>query len=221
MQGLGGSKRDGGFFSNGGQAIFRKYSPDQPRSADGRWIGAFDIFSGATRANGPARKPSGATMPSHSLVAVNIGVGGEGGKDDTPEEELTERIDGEGPTGRTNHGRTLTPGVPAAGGYGAPASSFAGSSRLQLQSPAGAPPRNDPTTVDGIPYSGHALDQMQNRGLFPSVTGQAIQTGLQGPGNWSGTNVFYDPVNNVSVVRDNTTGNVITVIPGDNRKGPK
>jgi hypothetical protein len=111
--------------------------------------------------------------------------------------------------------------MPAAAGLGAPASSFTGASRFQLQSPNGAPPRNDPMTIDGVPYSGHALDQMQNRGLFLSVTGQAVKNGLQGSGNRPNTDVFYDPVNDVSVVKNNNTGNVITVIHGDNRKGSK
>jgi hypothetical protein len=128
---------------------------------------------------------------------------------------------GVGPTGRTHHGQTLTPSIPAAGGYGAPASSFNGNSGFQLQSPAGVPPRNDPATIDGVPYSGHALDQMQNRGLFPSVTGQAIQNGLQGLSKVPDASVSYDPVNNVSVIQNNLTGNVITVLPGDRRKSTK
>ena len=158
---------------------------------------------------------------SRQVVAVNVGVGGDGGKDDFPEEELSERMHGVGPTGHANHGRTLTPDVRAVGAFGAPASSFNGSSRFQMQSPAGVPPRNDPATIDGVPYSGHALDEMQNRGLFPSVTGQVIRDGLQGSGNRSDTSVFYDPTNNVSVIRNDITGNVITVISGDRRKEPK
>ncbi len=215
------AKREGGF--NDRAATIGKYGPDQPRGADGRWIGAFDYINATRRGNIVARKPFSATPGPQPVVAMNIETGGEGGKNDTPEEDLSEQIYGTGPAGQTNHGRTLMPDMPAgaAGGYRAPASSFTGSSRLQMQSPAGAPPRNDPATIDGVPYSGHAVDQMQNRGMFPSVTGQAIQSGLQGPGKDPDTSVFCDPVNNVSVILDNTTGNVITVIPGDRRKGPK
>ena len=162
-----------------------------------------------------------ANAASRQVVAVNAGILGEGGKEDTPEEDLSEQLNGVGPTGRANRGRTLTPDMPAVGGYGAPASSFSGSSRFQIQDPAGVPPRNDPATIDGVPYSGHALDQMQNRGLFPSVTGQAIQHGSQGAGNRPDTNVFYDRINNVSVIRNSTTGKVLTVIPGDRRRGLK
>ncbi|WP_146089786.1 hypothetical protein [Rhodoblastus sphagnicola] len=181
-----------------------------------RRVGAYDIFSSTRRENERAKTPTRGS--SSNAVAVNIGVGGDGGKDDTPEEELSERLYGEGPTGLTNHRRTLTPDMPPVGGFGAPASSFGGSSRLQLQSPAGVPPRNTPATIDGIPYSGHALDQMQNRDLIPSLTGQAIRQGLQGAGNKRDAGVFYDPENNVSVIRNKLTGNVITVIPGDRRK---
>lgn len=151
---------------------------------------------------------------------MNIEAGGEGAKNDAPEEDLSEQLYGTGPTGQANHGRTLTPDMPAAGGHGPPASSFAGSSRFQIQIPAGVPPRNDPGTIDGVPYSGHAPDKMQNPGLFPSVTCQAIQQGLQGSGNRPDASVFYDPINNVSVVRNSATGNVITVIPGDRRRNP-
>ena len=213
------AKREGGF--NDRAATIGKYSPDQARGADGKLIGAYDYISATRRDNIAGRQPFNATPRPHSIVAMNIETGGEGGKNDTPEEDLSEQIYGTGPTGQTNHGRTFTPDMPAGGGYGSPASSFTGSSRFQFQSPAGVPPRNDPATIDGVPYSGHALDEMQNRGLFPSLTGQAIQNGLQGPSKYADTSVFYDPLNDVSVVRDNTTGNVITVIPGDHRKGPK
>ena len=212
-------KREGGF--NDGAATADKYSPGQPRGADGKWIGAFDIFSGTRRDNIVTRKPFNTSPRPQSVVAMNIEAGSEGGKNDTPEEDLSEEMFGTGPTGQANHGRTLTPDMPAAGGYGAPASGFTGNLGFQFQSPAGVPPRNDPATIDGIPYSGHALDQMQNRGLFPSVTGQAIRNGLQGRDKNPDASVFYDPVNDVSVVRDNVTGNVITVMPTDRRRGSK
>jgi hypothetical protein len=55
---------------------------------------------------------------------------------------------------------------------------------------------------------------MQARGIPPSVVENTIQHGQPYPGNTPGTTVYYDPVNNVRVVTNNTTGNVITVIPG-------
>ena len=65
--------------------------------------------------------------------------------------------------------------------------------------------------IDGVGYSGHSLDEMQADGLTPTVTNNAIQTGLTGPGNQPNTTVYYDPVNNLSVVVDSQTGIVITV----------
>jgi len=97
---------------------------------------------------------------------------------------------------------------------GPPASSFSGSLRNPLQAPIG-PPRNLPGEFNGQPYTGHAFDALQNRGIPPSVVDQAINRGIPNPGNTPGTTRFYDPTNNMSVVRDNATGNIITVRPGN------
>ncbi len=99
-------------------------------------------------------------------------------------------------------------------GDGPPASSFSGSQRSPLQAPNG-PPRNPPGEFNGVPYTGHAFDQLQNRGIPPSAVDQALQSGIQSPGNEPGTVQSYDPINNLTVVTDQATGNVITV-----RKGP-
>jgi hypothetical protein len=56
---------------------------------------------------------------------------------------------------------------------------------------------------------------MQNQGIPPSVTTQAIQSGIPLPGNVPGTIRYYDPINNISVVTNAATGNVITVRPGN------
>jgi hypothetical protein len=96
---------------------------------------------------------------------------------------------------------------------GPPASSFSGSLTNPLQAPPG-PPRNLPGEFNGEPYSGHAFDALQNRGIPPSAADQAIQRGIQTPGNFPGTTQYYDPINNISVIRNDTTGNVITVFPG-------
>jgi hypothetical protein len=97
---------------------------------------------------------------------------------------------------------------------GPPASSFSGSLRNPLQAPTG-PPRNLPGEFNGQPFSGHAFDQLQNRGIPPSVVDQAVQNGIPNPGNTPGTTRFYDPTNNLSVVQDNATGNIITIRPGN------
>ena len=97
---------------------------------------------------------------------------------------------------------------------GPPASSFSGSLSNPLQAPLG-PPRNLPGEFNGQPFSGHAFDQLQNRGIPPSVIDQAIRNGIPNPGNTPGTTRFFDPTNNLSVVRDNATGNIITIRPGN------
>jgi hypothetical protein len=84
-------------------------------------------------------------------------------------------------------------------------------------SPLGSVQGNAPTTIGGRQFSGHAIDQMQARGVPPSVVENTIQHGVQGPGSNPTTIVHYDPVNNVSVAVDRSTGRVVTVSHGDLR----
>jgi len=72
---------------------------------------------------------------------------------------------------------------------------------------------NAPATIGGVDYSAHAIDQMQGRGVPPSVVKNTIENGV----NYStrpGTTGYYDSVNNVRVVTNSKTGLVVTVIPG-------
>jgi hypothetical protein len=78
----------------------------------------------------------------------------------------------------------------------------------QLQTPPGAP-RNAPGEVGGRQYSGHAFDQMQNRGLTPSVVDDAIAAGVAEPAG-PGTTAYTSPTNNVTVIVDDASGRVIT-----------
>lgn len=71
-----------------------------------------------------------------------------------------------------------------------------------------------PLTVD---YSAHAIDQMQGRGIPPSVVQNTIQNGAIYP-TGAGTTGYYDSVNNVRVITSASTGRVVTVIPGSPRK---
>jgi len=73
------------------------------------------------------------------------------------------------------------------------------------------PGTNTPATINGREYSGHALDRMQGRGIFPSVVENTIQNGQKLPGNVAGRVLHYDPVNNISVVTDTTYRSIITV----------
>jgi hypothetical protein len=82
-----------------------------------------------------------------------------------------------------------------------------------LQNAPYQPTRNAPATIGGRSYSGHALDQMQNRGIPPSVVDNTIRNGVQFPTR-AGTTGYYDSVNGVRVITNSSTGTVVTVIPG-------
>jgi hypothetical protein len=69
---------------------------------------------------------------------------------------------------------------------------------------------NAPATIGGRQFTGHALDQMQSRGIMPSVVENAIQQGTKSAGNTVGTTVHS--FENVKIVT-NQAGEVITVIP--------
>ncbi|MDQ2807657.1 MAG: DUF6531 domain-containing protein [Chloroflexota bacterium] len=75
------------------------------------------------------------------------------------------------------------------------------------------PGTNAPTTINGRPYSGHAIDQMQGRGIPPSAVENAINEGIGIPGTGGrvSTTRYYDRGNGISVVVNNTTRNVVTV----------
>ncbi|WP_433705970.1 DUF4258 domain-containing protein [Paraburkholderia sacchari] len=72
---------------------------------------------------------------------------------------------------------------------------------------------NAPATIGGVDYSAHAIDQMQGRGVPPSVVKNTIENGVNYPTR-PGTTGYYDPVSNVRVVTNSKTGLVVTVIPG-------
>jgi hypothetical protein len=78
---------------------------------------------------------------------------------------------------------------------------------------AGAPPINTPTSIGGRQYSGHALDRMQQRGYVPSVVEDAITNGTRTP-SYGGASSYYRPVNNVTVIVDDASGRVVTVMGG-------
>jgi RHS repeat-associated protein len=77
------------------------------------------------------------------------------------------------------------------------------------------PGTNSPGEFGGVPFSGHAFDRVQGRGIPASVITNTIFTGRPSPGSRPNTTQYYDPVNNVTVVVNSTTGNVITI-----RNGP-
>lgn len=76
------------------------------------------------------------------------------------------------------------------------------------------PGSNLPGQVYGRPMSGHAYDRMQERGIFPSVVENAIRNGQRYPGGSINEVQYHDTVNNITVIMNPVTGNVITVRPG-------
>jgi RHS repeat-associated protein len=93
------------------------------------------------------------------------------------------------------------------------ATGFLGRAGNELKNAPYQKVRNKATQINGRDFSGHALDQMQNRGVMPSVVENALNTGTQFPTR-AGTNGFYDAVNNVRVIVNSETGLVVTVIRG-------
>jgi RHS repeat-associated protein len=78
-------------------------------------------------------------------------------------------------------------------------------------SPLRVPPgTNVSTTIGGRRFTGHAIDQMQGRGIPPSAVENTIQVGRVGAGKLLGRITYYDPINNLTVVTE-STGEVVTV----------
>ncbi|NGX48143.1 MAG: hypothetical protein K1000chlam3_01533, partial [Chlamydiae bacterium] len=73
--------------------------------------------------------------------------------------------------------------------------------------------RHATTTIQNRLYSGHALDQMQNRGFVPSIVENTIKKGRVFSTK-AGTIGYYDSANNVRVIVNPNNGKVVTVIPG-------
>jgi hypothetical protein len=74
---------------------------------------------------------------------------------------------------------------------------------------------NAPTTIGDRDYSGHALDQMQGRGIPPSAVEDAIVNGNSTPdkGYPDSRTENTSSDGRVVVITDNDTGRVITVMP--------
>ena len=70
-------------------------------------------------------------------------------------------------------------------------------------------PQNLPTVINGRNYTGHALDQMQGRGLMPSVVEDTISTGVQSAGR-DGAQIFTSGQARIIV---NPNGSIKTVYP--------
>jgi RHS repeat-associated protein len=74
------------------------------------------------------------------------------------------------------------------------------------------PGTNAPREIGGRNYRGHALDQMQARGVPSSAVENTIRHGTPGTDPIPGRIRHYDPVNDLTVVTE--SGTVVTVITG-------
>lgn len=72
---------------------------------------------------------------------------------------------------------------------------------------------NSPAVIGERTYSAHAVDRMQGRGVPPSAVENTIKAGVTYPTN-PGTTGYYDSTNNLRVIINSKTGDVVTVIPG-------
>ncbi len=70
------------------------------------------------------------------------------------------------------------------------------------------------TTVNGIEYSDHAIDRMNDRGFVPSKIENIIKNGQTYENKKPGRITHYDPVDDISVVTESFDKKVVTVTYG-------
>lgn len=88
-------------------------------------------------------------------------------------------------------------------------------SRLAPLAARGTSFGNEGAIVGGRAYTAHALDAMQNTGIYPSIVENTIRYGLNTKYSSSeGTARLYDVVNDVTVVIGESDGRVITTFYG-------
>ncbi len=146
--------------------------------------------------------------PARELAGVekdppDFGAGGGGGGRIPP-------TTGKGKTtGKSGAGGGARRSGGSKGGGGSepkPPSTPVGSRRSPLAEVKG----NSPAVINGIRFSGHALDSMQYRGIPPSAVIDSLKRGVSGPGNTSITRAYYSPENHVTVVWSTNNRQVIT-----------
>jgi hypothetical protein len=67
------------------------------------------------------------------------------------------------------------------------------------------------TIIEGNCYSGHAVDQMQRRGIYPSVVKNIIETQVPKVGREVGTLEYFDTENNILIIVNSESKKIITV----------
>ncbi len=76
------------------------------------------------------------------------------------------------------------------------------------------PRPNEPGMIGSREVSGHGFDQMQSRGVTPTIVEEAIAIGDKIPAKHDRT-MYVDRKNGIAVVVENRTGTVVTVITVD------
>lgn len=98
-----------------------------------------------------------------------------------------------------------------------PASAPTGSRQIGMTNPGArlGQARNTDGIINGRAYTGHALDQMQDRGIMPSVIENTINAqNFIGLGSAPQTHSYYDSTNRIGVSVDIDTGRVVTTFHG-------
>jgi hypothetical protein len=91
---------------------------------------------------------------------------------------------------------------------------FVGRSGFELKNFPTQKTRNTSQRIMDVDFSAHAIDQMQNRGVIPSVVISALKNGKTFPGTKPKTIGLYDEINKIQVIINSDNGRVITVIKG-------
>jgi hypothetical protein len=182
---------------NGGASLLFGRKPFLKSAGEGciasvAFHGAGKVIGAATRWAKGALGRTGNAIAAGGRGAGGKAAGGGGGGD----------VPASTPVGRRSS--------PGATGPDAPQPSGAGRHNPQHVNAPYQPVQNAPGSALGREYSGHAFDQMRNRGLTPTVVENAIQTGTASPGNIAGTTVIHDAVNGVTVIINNA-GRVVSV----------
>lgn len=93
-----------------------------------------------------------------------------------------------------------------------PSTGFKGRKGHELKNSAYQKTRNSDGVISGREYSGHALDQMQNRGIMSSSVENAVKFGKRSADPIPGRVRYVDMENKVTVITENEK--VITVMRG-------
>ena len=79
------------------------------------------------------------------------------------------------------------------------------------------PAPNQPTVINGVEFTGHALDQMQARGITsPSLVIDVVNNGVTTTGNTVNELVHTSVSGDLRVITNSSNTKIITVMPKSN-----